>query len=541
MMKKSFFIFLAVIVGLNTFAQTKNDGFYQLRMKQMKSAKAYFDSKTAENPADAKILFGLGEYYMLKGNKDSALFYYQKGITTDKKNPYNYVGLAKIALSNGDNANATLNIEAAKKAGKKDANVFVELANMYLDSKDHNVNEAKNMLTTAKEINAKCSGIYYLLAKIALESNNASDAANQFESSIFFDSTYFESYFGVAKIYSSALNTNGAIDYLKGLVSKAPYCVLAYRELGELYFKIGKYSESKDAYKIYIEKAEYSSDEKERYAYALFFSKELDEAKRIIVELSNNDPENYIMLRLLAYTHCEKGEYEQSKDLFTQFFTKIPENKVLALDYEYYAKTLEKLSLDSLAGVQYEKGFAVDSTRGYLLDEAARVYTAGKVYDKAAYIYEKQFNKKDKSKLQNADYYKLGKAFYYAGSALLNSPDTLRKNEFLIKADTLFGTVYTLNPKSHLGLLWRARTNSCIDPGLKRGLAKPYYEKATQDFFIADPVKYKNEIIESYTYLGYYYIYFHKDFPLSKSYWNKILELDPENIKAKEALQGFAK
>ena len=42
-------------------------------------------------------------------------------------------------------------------------------------------------------------------------------------------------------------------------------------------------------------------------------------------------------------------------------------------------------------------------------------------------------------------------------------------------------------------------------------------------------------LIESYRYLGYYYL-LQNDKATADGYWNKVLELDPENETAKQAL-----
>jgi tetratricopeptide (TPR) repeat protein len=53
-----------------------------------------------------------------------------------------------------------------------------------------------------------------------------------------------------------------------------------------------------------------------------------------------------------------------------------------------------------------------------------------------------------------------------------------------------------------------------------------------------DTAKYRREIVEAYSYLGYY-AYLQKDIPLAKSYYQKVLVLDPENPQAKEAVKNL--
>jgi len=120
---------------------------------------------------------------------------------------------------------------------------------------------------------------------------------------------------------------------------------------------------------------------------------------------------------------------------------------------------------------------------------------------------------------------------------------------YFMKADTSLGTVISKSPQSHLGYFWRARVNALLDPETEKGLARPYYQKA-DSIMSTNPTKFKKELIESYQYLGYYFYLkaekdkadaklVKEDNENSKTYWNKLLAIDPENAKAKEALKGI--
>ena len=72
---------------------------------------------------------------------------------------------------------------------------------------------------------------------------------------------------------------------------------------------------------------------------------------------------------------------------------------------------------------------------------------------------------------------------------------------------------------------------------LKQGLAKPYYESALSLLEKKEDAS-KSVLIECESYLGYYY-FLKKDYEQSKVFWNKILQIDPENPTAKQAVQGL--
>ena len=117
--------------------------------------------------------------------------------------------------------------------------------------------------------------------------------------------------------------------------------------------------------------------------------------------------------------------------------------------------------------------------------------------------------------------------------------DSLKQLKYYIEADSLFAKVETFSPNSYLGTFWRARVNSAIDKETTLGLAKPFYEKALT-ILVLDTAKYKKEISEVYAYLGFYY-YIKEDKSTSIEYWKKLLELDPANAKAMEAINALEK
>ena len=118
-----------------------------------------------------------------------------------------------------------------------------------------------------------------------------------------------------------------------------------------------------------------------------------------------------------------------------------------------------------------------------------------------------------------------------------NTANELEKKSYLKKADEIFAEISQRVPDNYLGYFWRARTNAMADPESTEGLAKPYYESALALLEKKTDAS-KSLIIECESYLGYYH-FLKKDYDQSKVYWNKILQLDPENVTAKQALQGL--
>jgi hypothetical protein len=53
---------------------------------------------------------------------------------------------------------------------------------------------------------------------------------------------------------------------------------------------------------------------------------------------------------------------------------------------------------------------------------------------------------------------------------------------------------------------------------------------------LTDSAKYQKELIEAFLYMGSYNYFISLDYPLSKSFYDRILAIDPKNEKAKSAL-----
>ena len=103
------------------------------------------------------------------------------------------------------------------------------------------------------------------------------------------------------------------------------------------------------------------------------------------------------------------------------------------------------------------------------------------------------------------------------------------------KADTAFASASLLLPEEPGAYLFRARCKSKLDT-TSLVLAIPFYEK-TIEKSVGNPAKYKRLLIESYDSIARYYIE-KEEYSKSKTYWEKLIEVDPENENAKTVLSS---
>jgi tetratricopeptide (TPR) repeat protein len=537
----------SLLIGVSTLvAQTETDGFNKLNRKEYAEAKKIFGEMLKANPGDAVAIYGMGEYYYSIGKLDSAKILYTKGIDANSNYAGNYAGLGKLSLSSSPTEAEAYFKDAVKKS-KKNVTALIAIAKTYADQTPKNLVEAKRYIDKALEIDPNNSPAYYLNGMIEMANGNLNDASLQFERAIHFDSKNYEAYLQQSDIMVSARNSAQAVEYLNKLLSVKPDYWLAYKMIGKINYNDKKYPEAIKNYAIYF-KNEPSDKDVAYYAYSLFFNKQYTEAKDVINILVQQNPNDYIPLRLLGYISYETKDLVNGKGYMDKFFTLAPVDKILADDYSYYGKMLSVAGNDSLAIENYKLALTKDSTDFLIYDELFKANFRMKKYEQSLIYGEKYISKKPN--LVAGDFFQLGKAYYSVGNSLLTPADSLKSPELLkvdsikqhddyVHADSLFAKVVKYAPTSYLGYFWEARVNSTIDKETTQGLAKPYYEKAFE-FLIKDPVKYKKELSEIYAYMGFYF-YLKEDTATSLDYWKKLLELDPENAKAKEAIESLEK
>jgi tetratricopeptide (TPR) repeat protein len=294
---------------------------------------------------------------------------------------------------------------------------------------------------------------------------------------------------------------------------------VAYKGMAELMYSLHKYDQSIDNWKKYIELSENTPENQKRLINYVYKSKDYKTATDLINTSLKDDPNNLYMMHLLAYSYAELNDDKNGIPAFSKYFSVAKDSDILISDYEYYEKLLTSTGQDSLAILQLQKAVKMDTSRADLHGKIAGHYYNTKKWNNV--IEEYNIKLKQTGTLIAPEYFYLGRAYYF----IKNYSD----------ADTSFALVIKSKPDLPTGYLFRARVNASMDSTSEKGLARPYYEKLLT-LIESDTAKYRKEIVESYSYLGYYY-YLQNDIPTAKSYFQKVLVLDPENPQAKEAVK----
>ena len=132
------------------------------------------------------------------------------------------------------------------------------------------------------------------------------------------------------------------------------------------------------------------------------------------------------------------------------------------------------------------------------------------------------------SKATNIDLFNWGLAHYRAG-------------EFAA-ADSAFGIYVSKYPEQSFGYYWQAKSRALQDKDMTLGVAVPAYQKLIE-VLEKNPndANYKKWLVEAYAYLAAYETNTQKDYAEAVNYFEKVLQVDPENADAKKYIDILEK
>jgi len=530
MNKKSIYLSLAFAAAsmFSASAQSISDGLRFLDNEQYVKAGQVFRDLVAKQPVAANYYY-LGNYYMNLERTDSAQGIYadsakmmfENGTVKDPKFNLNYVGLGTWEIFKERPGQGKILIDKAVQSSRgKDAELLYRAAEAWVIYPNNDALEANRLLDMAIKANKNNADYYNLKGDAFMLKNDGSSAANNYDQAKRIAPNSAKGYINYGNILIRAKSYQKALEaYLEGMSKDSMYAT-GYRQLGELYFKAGEFAKAVKAYSRYVSLTDQRPESQYRFGAFLFLAKDNDKA----LEVLNALPESYknaYRYRLLAYCMAEKQQSVEGLARMEQFRSLIDTSKIMANDNYYYGKLLIEAGKDTSLGLaMMKKASLSDTTRLINITEMGKRFFEAKRFARAAEAYQIPVDRGSKN---NQDYFNLGNAFFFGKD--------------YVKADTIFSRLLRIQPKSIMANIFKARCINYqkLDPDQSKGLAKPYYEKCTLLITPETLEKYKKPLLESYLYLGGFYAV-QKDVPQAHSAWRKVLELDPENKKAKDGL-----
>jgi tetratricopeptide (TPR) repeat protein len=521
----------------------------------------------------------------------SAKEIYQKGVDANPNDPLNYIGLAKVAFLLGDNKTAIDNRAKAKSfllpyknikkivpPAKDYAFALAKIAESYIIDGQVDTSVALPLIREAIKIDNKNRDVYLIAGDIYILVNDGSKAIAFYNQAQFADPQSPTTNMKIGNIYVKGRALQEAIPYFEEAIKLNANYAPAYRELGQLYLLAQRFDSSRVNFKKYLDLTAGNIPAKTRYVNALFYAKDYDGVVKNVEEIFKVDKSRTYMNRIAGYSCYEKTppDYDKALSYMETLFKTVAPERIIKKDYYYMARILLKKNqnypkqVEELSGLKTqldkekskqavanaaEKAkikLGIDTLTAKISSLESSITKANAEIDRAFVEYAKvlSFNPDDKSVLNEiaTNYYNYKR---YEGAAQTwskmldttkdNTEDLMRigrayyTGEKYKSADSVFTGVLSKSPNYIPAYLMIARTYSKMDPELKLGIAKPKFEKLIEETK-ADSLKNESEMMEAFGYLSYFHM-MNSNFSKSKDYYNRMINLDPNNKENK--IKGY--
>jgi len=523
-----------------TYGQDLSTALKLSSSEQHEEAEKVFEDLLSKDASNGDVYYFYGETLLKDylsdtfsnsldeyANKAEQIF--QAGIKQAPTNVLNLVGMGAVTLLRTSDTTKALpffkQAESAIPEKKRmylpqHAVILTKLAAAQLYGKVHNFKKALNYLNWAKLINPEDPQIYLTMGDVYIRQNDASNALFNYNQALNKDPKSPLPKIKIGNIYMRVPNLTAARPYFEEAKEIDSTFAPVFRSLGELYTLAGRHDLAKANYYKFLQMSGNNTPAKVRYGNSLFRSRDYEGALEVIKEVLEVDQSRNYLNRLAAYCCFDKKpqDLENGQKYIEAFFNNAKPENIIPRDYAYYGRILYKLAKnDSImldkAFIQLEKAYALDPNDTPLLTELGLDYYYARRYEDAIRI----FNLKAAKGLQDkGEPLLLGKAYYQ-----------LNKHQ---QADSVFSAITQSDlPDAVImqAYLYLARTYSNMDPTSEQGLAAPKFMTLI-DKASADSVKYKQELFESFSYMGYYNLQ-KKDYEPAKAWYNRLYNLDPAN------------
>ncbi|GHB52314.1 tetratricopeptide repeat protein [Persicitalea jodogahamensis] len=560
-----------------SFAQTAQEGFDQLNTNQTEEAGQTF-KKLAESSPSEESYFNLGYYHVRNNQLDEAQKAFEKGLALDDKSYINQVGMAMVELGRGNREKGKEMIDyAVKKTRGKDANVLFRAGEAWsLFDKTSDPAEAIRLIDEATLKDNTLADAYIVKGDILSKKNEGGQAVTAYEYALTARPNYAVANNRIGQIYLRGKNYNLALDFYKKAIEKDPDYAPAYKDLAELYYLARQYKRAAENFDLYIQKS--GDKDPETVLRAAQFAFVADDYSRSLELLDSikGKIDNPILKRMYGWSYYKTNNMEDAIKNLEEFIQVAPTTKdedgnfrtLVPDDYRYLGRAYNKMATEGeyteqgiealMKGADLDTNVAESATT---YKEIANLYLKNKEYLKAGAAFDKGIAM-DTAKANGNDYYQAGSAYSYAASnialpdstgkfdslELAKMPEAMvgldgaalaaKKKEFYLKADSLFAFTSKKLPDWPYSYLQRANVlyNAYgAQANLDQGISLPYYEKFVE-LGEKDGSLSKTYFKQPYSYLALYYQTVGQDEAKAKTYWQKLLTVDPDNITAKQAL-----
>lgn len=564
-MKELKIIGLSLLLFGTVNAQDAEQAKKAIDAEQYQKAKTILKSLIASNADDGKNYFLLGDVYLKQNEADSASIYFNKGAAVKNNPEYNHIGLGHLDLNKGNAAAAQAKFDAVQNAIKKKETeqlIYIGRAYIFADKPDYN--KAIAVLNKAVERDANSAQAYLSLGDAYYRNRNQNEAYTNYRRAFNLDKSLLRANLQLGVITKNTRTAfPEAVKQFDAVIAVNPNYGPVYRELAETYYlwankDQAKYKEyigkAQEYYKKYMSLTDYSLNSRMRYADFLLLARDYKALEAETTAMQKMDAVNPKILRYLAYSAYENGNYEASTKAMNEFIAKADPNRLIARDYLYLglSKLASTVSTDAEGNSKITNQSVFDEAISDIKKAAEKDVEITnefnaigkklfdqKLYGPAAVVFEVATANPENRNLFYDSFY-LAYAIYYDH---VNKSEADQKANIaqLQKADTALAKVIELNPEAQDAHFYRAKVNRLIANDAAYVVMGKHYDEYIRIVTAkgaGEIAKVKKNLIEAYSNAGAYYKVA-GDKAKASNYFTKALELDPNDQYAKTELNSL--
>lgn len=530
-MKKVFLS--AILIGAlgAANAQGVDEGTKHLYYHRYASAENTFKNVVAQQPDNGAAWVGLTKTYLVQEQPDKAAAALRSAPENAVNNPQYQAAYGSLLLVEGKADSAATYFDKALRATKeKDAAVLMTVAEAHIVAKSGDANKALELLDKAAKRDKRNPAIDVLKGNAYRKLGNGGEAFRAYNEALAKDANYAEAHYQLGDIFLSQKNAEMYVEHFeKAVAADAAYAPALEKLYAYQFYRDP--AKAKQYYDQYLANTDTSINNHYDLADLLYIGKDYDKAieKANYVMSVEGDAVQPRIYKLIGYSYAGLKDTAQALTYMQQYFEKAPDSMVVAKDYSSMADFLLAQGNDSLAAEQYALAVTKeeDSTALYgYYQKLAEMAAARKDFsEQAKWLHRFYEGNKDAS---NLDLFNVGLAYFRA--------------ENYEMADSIYGQYTEKYPDQSFGFYWQAKSKALLDPEMEQGLAVPVYQTLIEKLQAntEDP-NYQKWMVEAYGYLAAYEANSQKNYQEAIGYFQKILEVDPENADAKKYIEVLEK
>jgi tetratricopeptide (TPR) repeat protein len=565
-MKNLKFVGLALLVFGAANAQDAEQAKNAIDAEQYQKAKTVLKSLVASNPDEGKNYFLLGDVYLKQKEQDSAAIYFNKGKAVKNNAEYNTIGLAQIDLINGNAAAAQSKFDAVTSGlRKKDVDQLVYIGRAYLNTEKPDYKKAIAVLNNAIAKDNKNAQAYLSLGDAYYGDRNQNEAYRAYRNALLYDKGLVRADLQMAVITK---NTGAAfpeaVKAMNAIATANPNYGPVYRELAETYYYWGKTVPSKYAeyskkaleyYEKYMSLTDYSLNSRMRHADFLLLTGDYKALEAEAQKMQQMDKVNPVILRYLAYSSYENGNYEASLKAMNDFIAKVEPKRIIARDYLYLglAKLATSVGKDAQGNSSITNQASFDAAISDLqkaaekdakitneFNDIGKKLFDQRLYGPAAAVFEVAAASPE-NKNSFYDNFYLAYSIYY--DHVNKSAEAKKANTVnLQKADAALTKVIEMSAEAQDAHFYKAKVNQQLQTNESYAVMAKHYDEyikivTAKGAAETSKPQVKKNLVEAYDNAGAYYKV--TDKAKAKQYFTKAVELDPNDTYAKNELNSL--